>query len=116
MASTVAEEIGLEGLPAPRHIDIRDRIQDSVTGVVYPDIDALEMVQGQAHNPINLLAIAHIASESQRALAVADPPAGGFRAFRIAREQHHTCAPIGKDFGNRLADAHGGASHDNDFP
>jgi len=59
-----AEEISLEGLAARGHLHVSDRVQDSVARVVDPHVDALEMMEGEPHNPINLLAIAYVASES----------------------------------------------------
>ena len=95
------------------HFHLCDGIHQSVAGVIDPDVDALEMMQGQAENAIDLLGVANIAGKRDGAFGKADALAGGLGPRRIAREQHDACSLLRKNFGDGLADAHGGArDHD----
>ena len=97
------------------HVDVGDRIHEAVAGVVDPDVDALKVVQGEADDAVDLFAVADIAGERQCVFGVADAFAGGFGASRIAREQHHPGALIGKQFGDGFSDAHGSAGDHHNF-
>src|SRR5260221_2428875 len=47
---------------------------------------------------------------------MADAVAGGLGATGIARQQDHARSLVGKNFGNRLPNSHGGPGDDHDFP
>ncbi len=92
-----------------------DGIEQAVSGVVDPDVAAIEVMQGQAEDAVNLFAMANVAGEGQSAIGMADAAAGSFGASGIAREHDEVGAVIGEDFGDRFADAHGSASNNDDF-
>src|SRR5258708_21759516 len=101
-----AKEIGVKSLAEYSHAHRSNRIQQSMTGVVYPDIDALKVVHGKSYDAINLFAISNIARQCQRLILMAKPRPRCFQAARITREQHHLRAMLDKFFGNRLANSH----------
>src|ERR1700733_3947381 len=55
--SNGAEEIGIKRITACRHIHLLNRVQHSVTGIVYPNIDPAKMMQRERDHAINLLTI-----------------------------------------------------------
>jgi hypothetical protein len=78
------EEIGFKGLATGGHTHVRDGIQYSVAGVINPYVDALEVVEGEADDAINLLAITYVAGEPQGPFAVEDTPAGRLSPLGVA--------------------------------
>ena len=85
IADNGAEEVRLEHVVAGMHIDLRDGIEQPVAGVVDPDIDTLEMMQGQGENAVDLFRVADIAGESNGAIGIPDAGASGFGTGGVAR-------------------------------
>jgi hypothetical protein len=79
------EEIGIESLAAESHVHICDGIHQPVTGVVNPNVDAPEMVQGEADDAIDFLAVADVTGKRQGPFAMADAAAGRFSAPGVPR-------------------------------
>src|SRR5438094_10204159 len=73
-----AEEVGVECLATACHVQLRDRIQQPMAGVVYPNLDPVEMVQREAEHAIDFYAIAHIARKHHGALGMTNAVAVGF--------------------------------------
>src|ERR1700720_4827037 len=91
-----AEKIGLEHLVAGRHVSLRDGIEQAVPGVVDPDINALEMMQRQAENTIDLLRVPDVAGKRDRAI-LTDAHAGSLGSCGIAWKQNHGVSlPVGR--------------------
>ena len=67
-----AEKVCFERLAHLRHVDARRPIQNSVAGIVNPDVDPQEMMHGQANDAVDFFAIAHVAGKRKRLIDVAD--------------------------------------------
>ena len=78
------EEISVEHIAACGHIHVSDRVLQSVACVVDPEIDTFKVVQSEAEDAVNFLAVAHVAGECQGAIGVADSAPSGFGASSIA--------------------------------
>ncbi len=79
------EEICFESFSAVGHIHRGHTIQDSVAGVIHPNVDVLEMMQDQSDHAINFFAMANVASQGQRLINVPDARTGSFQPARITR-------------------------------
>ena len=72
MAETSAKEIRFEHFVARRHVHLCDRIEQTVTGVIDPHIDTLEMVQGQRQNAVDLFGVTYVAGKRDSAVEKTD--------------------------------------------
>jgi hypothetical protein len=106
MTGMTAEEIGFEQFVAGLHVCFRYRIEQTVPGVVDPDIDSFEVVQSQSENAVNLLGVANVAGQRGGAVGIPDPKASGFGPRGVPRQQNDARSFFGEDLGNCLADAH----------
>jgi hypothetical protein len=110
-----AEKVGFEGFANGSHISVRDGIEQAMSGIVDPDVNAFEMMHGKAKYAVNFLAVADIARKSERAIEMTDALASGFGTNRIAGENDNASTLIGENFRDGFADAHRRTSHDGDF-
>src|SRR5579863_832497 len=101
-----AEEIRFEKIVAGVRVGLRNRVEKTMTGIVDPDIDTLEMMEGQREDAVDLLGMAHIARESNRPFGKADSCSGRLGSRGIARQQDDAGAVGGKFFRDRFADSH----------
>jgi hypothetical protein len=74
------------------------------------------MMQRQPNRAVNIFSMAHVTCHSERSLRVPYAPARRLHSPRIARQHYHTRTTVGKNFGNRFADAHGSARDYHHFP
>ena len=104
-----AEEVGLEKFVGGRHVHLRNGVEQAVSRIVDPNIDSLEMMQGEAKNAIDLFRVANVAREGNGALRKCDTSTRRFCPGGDTREQDHIRTCGRKSLGNRLPDTHGSA-------
>src|SRR5450432_784756 len=101
------EKIGVEQLAEIGHLHAGDRIQQSVAGVVDPDIDVVEVMHGEADDAVDFFAMTYIARQSQSLLRMSNARARSFRAPGIAGKHHRLRSLLDEKLGDRLANSHG---------
>lgn len=111
-----AEEIRFEHLVACAHIHLRNRIEQAMSGIVDPNINALKMMQGERDDAVDFFRVANITGESDGAFSMSDAVASGLGARSITREQNHICSLIDEKLGDSFADTHGSPGDNDDFP
>ena len=84
-------------------------------GVVYPNVDALVVVQGEADHSVDFFAVANVAGQSQGSIGMTDTRASSFGAAGVAGKHHDGRALIGKNLGDGFADSHRSACHHYNF-
>ena len=72
---------------------MRDRIQNAVTGIVHPNIDAAKAGHGERNHPIDFPPVPDVAGQGQRVLGMTDAAARGFGSPLASRESRTTLAP-----------------------
>src|SRR5207245_5229946 len=87
------------------HVHGGDGVRHSVSRIVNPDVDSVVVMESEAEDALDLLAIAYVAGQSERALGVADAAAGRFGAAGIAGEQNNARTVVGKCLCNGLTNA-----------
>ncbi len=97
------------------HLGLRNGIQQTVSGVIDPDVDALEVMQRKREHAVDFLGVADVAGQGDGAFGTTDPQASRLGASRIARQQNHARSFLCKTLGNCLADSHGSARDHNNF-
>ena len=95
---------------------LRDGIDQAVPGVVDPDVDALEMMQGEREHAVDIFGVPDV--KDNAAVRSRKPMRTRAASARAASRDsmHNARALLGKHFGNRLADAHRSARDHDDFP
>src|SRR5690348_14416133 len=101
-----AKEICVEDFAAFGHAHAGEGGEDSASGIVYPNVDALKVMKGEAYGAVEFFAMANVAGERYGFLRPADSGARSLGARRVAREQHNTCSVVDEELCNSLADAH----------
>src|SRR3954447_6396060 len=100
------KKVRLEQVMACMHVGLCNGIEESVSCVVDPDIDALEVMQGQCEYAINFFRVPHIAGESDGAIYKADTGSCSFCAGLVTREHDDTGSLRSELLRNRFSDAH----------
>ena len=116
MASMVPKRLVSKCFVAGCHIHASNGVEHAVAGVVDPDINPLEVMNGQADGAVDLFAMADVASQREGTVAVADAGAGGFGASGITGQKRDAGSLIDKKFGNGFADAHRSAGDHYELP
>ena len=93
MADSRAEEVGLEQFVAGLHVDFRNGIEQTVPGIIDPDIDSLEMVQSKSENAIDLLGVAERRRKGRRCVRESRSAARAASARAASRDSRTTLAP-----------------------
>src|SRR6516164_2446232 len=86
-----------------------------MSSVVDPNVDAMKVMQSQPDHAVNFLGMPDVTRESGCALRQPDAIARRLSARRIARQQDHTGALLGKQVRNGFADTHRSAGDHNDL-
>ena len=87
-----------------------------MSGVVDPDVDALEMMQGETQNSVDLFGVPYVAGERYCAFGKSDARPSCLRSCGVAGEQHHARTFTAESLRNRLPDAHRSARDYDDLP
>jgi hypothetical protein len=112
----ITGEVGFEHLVTGGHLHLRNRVEQTVSGIVDPYVDALEMMQGEREDAVDLFRVTDVARKRDRAIGKADACARNLGPGSVARQHHHARSLLRKSFRNCLADAHRGARNHNHFP
>ena len=98
------------------HVDLRDGIQQTVSGVIDPYIDALEVMQSQSQHAVDVFGVADVARKAAVRSGRPIRARAASARRRIAREQHDTRSLLREKLGNGLADAHRSTGDHDYFP
>lgn len=79
-----SKKIRLKHVATSGHIHPGHRIDESVAGVVDPQVDPPEVMQRRVDHPVNFLAMANVAGEGKRAFGSAYSSAGRFGTRGVA--------------------------------